>query len=78
VNKENKNKKYGTVSIPTGVLEEIDNLVKELRFWPSRGAFVREACIEKVRREQDRLKKSERSASGEKVLEKERGERQND
>jgi len=58
VNKENKNKKYGTASIPTGVLEEIDNLVKELRFWPSRGAFVREACMEKIRRERARLKEA--------------------
>jgi len=61
VNKENKNKKYGTASIPTGVLEEIDKLVKELRFWPSRGAFIREACLEKIRREKHRLRETAQS-----------------
>jgi len=61
VNKENNNKKYGTASIPTGVLEEIDKLVKELRFWPSRGAFIREACLEKIRREKHRLRETVQS-----------------
>ena len=48
-------KKYSTVSIPRGIVEAIDRLIEELGFWPSRGAFVREACLEKVRDEQKRL-----------------------
>jgi Arc/MetJ-type ribon-helix-helix transcriptional regulator len=52
----NKNRKFGSVSLPTGILEAIDALIEELRYWPSRGAFVREACLEKIRREEDRLK----------------------
>lgn len=48
-------RKYSTVSIPRGIADAIDDLIDELGFWPSRGAFVREACLEKVRAEQDRL-----------------------
>ena len=47
--------KYATVSIPRGIAEAIDELIEELGFWPSRGAFVREATLEKVREEQGRL-----------------------
>ena len=49
-------RKYGTVSIPMGILEAIDALIDELRYWPSRGSFVREACLEKVRSERNRLR----------------------
>lgn len=51
-----KKSKYGGVSIPTGILEEIDILIHELRYWPSRSAFVREACLEKIREERQRLR----------------------
>ena len=47
--------KYATVSIPRGIANAIDELVEELVYWPSRGAFVREACLEKIRDEQKRL-----------------------
>ena len=47
--------KYATVSIPRGIANAIDELIEELGYWPSRGAFVREACLEKVRDEQKRL-----------------------
>ena len=53
---EEKKKKYGGVSIPIGILEEIDELIRELRYWPSRGAFVRQACLEKIRRERKLLR----------------------
>ncbi len=47
--------KYATVSIPRGIADAIDELIEELGYWPSRGAFVREACLDKVRDEQKRL-----------------------
>lgn len=47
--------KYATVSLPKGITDEIDVLIEELGYWPSRGAFVREATLEKVREEQGRL-----------------------
>ena len=43
--------KYATVAIPRGIVDAID----ELGYWPSRGAFVREAALLKVREEQKRL-----------------------
>jgi len=48
-------KKYSTISLPRGIAEAIDELIEELGYWPSRGAFVREATLEKVREEQGRL-----------------------
>lgn len=48
--------KYVTVSIPAGIAREIDKLIEELGYWPSRGAFVREACLEKIRSERLRLR----------------------
>ena len=50
-----KNKRYSSISLPTGIIEDIDNLIEELKYWPSRGAFVREACLEKIREERRRL-----------------------
>ena len=52
---EKTKRKFGTVSIPIGVLEAIDALIEELRYWPSRSSFAREACLEKIRTERDRL-----------------------
>ena len=47
--------KYATVSIPRGIADAIDELIEELGYWPSRGSFVREACLEQIREEQRRL-----------------------
>jgi Arc/MetJ-type ribon-helix-helix transcriptional regulator len=48
--------KYVTVSIPEGIARDIDKLIEELGYWPSRGAFVREACMEKIWVERRKLK----------------------
>ena len=50
-----ENKRYVTVSIPDGIAQEIDKLIKELRYWPSKSAFVREACLEKIQKEKQKL-----------------------
>ena len=47
--------KYTAVSIPIAILEEVDKLIEELGYWPSRSAFVREACLEKIREEKKRV-----------------------
>ena len=47
--------KYRTVSLPRGVAEAIERLIEELGFWPSVGAFAREACIKMIREEWPRL-----------------------
>lgn len=51
--------RFGAVSLPLKILEEIDRLIEELGYWPSRSAFVREACLEKLEREKERLRKIE-------------------
>ena len=58
---EKRPRKFGSVSLPMGILEAIDALIEDLRYWPSRSAFVREACLEKIRRERDRLKERNKS-----------------
>ncbi len=50
-----KKRKYRTVSLPWGVAEAIERLIEKLGFWPSVGAFAREACIKMVREEWPRL-----------------------
>ena len=47
---------FSSVSIPKPVLEEVDELIRELGHWPSRSAFVRESVLEKVRVEKQRIK----------------------
>ena len=47
--------KYVTVSIPKAVADNIDFLIDELGFWPSRSSFVREASLEKFKREMQRV-----------------------
>jgi len=44
---------YTTVSLPKQLLEEINQLIKQIGFWPSTTAFVREACITKLHAEQE-------------------------
>lgn len=48
---------FSTVSIPLPILEAIDRLIEELGYWPSRSTFVREACLEKIEREYERLRR---------------------
>jgi len=58
--------RFSAVSIPEPILEEIDRLIEELGYWPSRSAFVREACLEKIERERRRLEElMEPSVEGE-------------
>jgi Arc/MetJ-type ribon-helix-helix transcriptional regulator len=51
-------KKYRTVSLPLGLAEDIQGLIDELGYWPSVGAFVREATVEKVKEWKNRLKET--------------------
>ena len=50
--------KYRTVSLPTGMTDEVERLIEELGYWPSVSAFVREACLEKIRRERKMLRQA--------------------
>jgi len=48
--------KYVTVSLPVGIARDIDEVIEETEYWPSRGAFVREACLNKIWSERQKLK----------------------
>jgi Arc/MetJ-type ribon-helix-helix transcriptional regulator len=52
---QDESAKYASVSLPIAIAVEIDKLILKLGYWPSRGAFVREACLEKIREEWRRL-----------------------
>ena len=42
---------YISVMLFKGVSEAMDALLSELGFWPDRAEFLREAALEKIRRE---------------------------
>ena len=46
---------YVTLSVPKSIADEIDKIMDKLGYWPSRSAFTREACLEKIHREKQRL-----------------------
>jgi len=48
--------KYRTVSLPRGITDEVEKLIKELRYWPSISSFVREATLEKLKIERRNLR----------------------
>ena len=48
--------KYRTVSLPTGITDEVQKLIDELGYWPSISSFVREATLEKLKSEQRNLR----------------------
>ena len=39
---------FSSVSLPTALLEKIEEVVGELGYWPTKTAFVREASLEKL------------------------------
>ena len=43
--------RYVSVLLFRGVAEAVDELMGELGFWPDRAEFLREAALEKIRRE---------------------------
>jgi len=51
--------KQSTVSLPLNIIREIDILIERLGYWPSRSAFVREACIEKIKEYREELRRRE-------------------
>lgn len=53
-----KQGKYRTVSLPTGITDEVDKLIEELRYWPSVSSFVREAALEKLKVERRSLREN--------------------
>jgi len=46
-----KKNKYRTVSLPRALTDDIQKIIDEYGYWPSMSAFVREAALEKLKRE---------------------------
>ena len=43
-------RRYLSVSLPASLLEEVERVVGELGYWPTKTSFVREAVVEKLER----------------------------
>jgi Arc/MetJ-type ribon-helix-helix transcriptional regulator len=50
-----KRRAFSSVSLPTPLVEGIQKVVNKVGYWPTKTAFVREACLEKL----DRYRKEE-------------------
>jgi len=51
-----KTPKWTSVAFPSEMLEDIRELIKELKYWPSVSTFCREAALEKIKKERELLK----------------------
>jgi Arc/MetJ-type ribon-helix-helix transcriptional regulator len=40
--------RFATVSLPTPLIGEVEKLVEELRYWPTKTDFIRKAVVEKL------------------------------
>jgi Arc/MetJ-type ribon-helix-helix transcriptional regulator len=58
---------YSSISIPTRLLKEIEKLVKELGYWPTKTAFIREACLEKMEKHRKELGARRRAEEAERA-----------
>ncbi|MCW3992721.1 MAG: ribbon-helix-helix domain-containing protein [Candidatus Bathyarchaeota archaeon] len=59
-----RKRRYVTISLPRGIAEDIDRLIEEIGYWPSKGAFVREACTDKLWRERKKLRELRTAEEG--------------
>lgn len=50
-----KRRVFSSVSLPTPLMETMQEVVNKVGYWPTKTAFVREACLEKL----DRYRKEE-------------------
>jgi Arc/MetJ-type ribon-helix-helix transcriptional regulator len=46
---------FRTISLPALLVERVETLIEELKFWPTKTDFVREAVIEKLERYREEL-----------------------
>jgi len=65
--KEKSTQPYSSISIPTRLLKEIEKLVMELGYWPTKTAFIREACLEKLERLRNELEARRRAEEAERA-----------
>ena len=39
---------FSSVSLPIPLVKQIEKVVKNIGYWPTKTAFIREACLEKL------------------------------
>jgi len=39
---------FSSISLPTPLVMQIEKVVKIIGYWPTKTAFIREACLEKL------------------------------
>jgi metal-responsive CopG/Arc/MetJ family transcriptional regulator len=66
--KKSKRAQFTSVSMPKALMDEIERVVKELRYWPTKTAFVHHACLEELERYKKELEERKREeAEGKKT-----------
>jgi len=45
-----KKRRFSSISFPTPLVKEIENIVEKVGYWPTKTAFIREAIMEKLER----------------------------
>jgi Arc/MetJ-type ribon-helix-helix transcriptional regulator len=45
-----KKRRFSSISFPTPLVKEIENIVEKVGYWPTKTAFIREAVVEKLER----------------------------
>lgn len=57
--KEREKKKargpFSSISFPTPLIKEVEKVVEELGYWPTKTAFIREAVMEKLEKHRKEL-----------------------
>ena len=48
--KRRKEARFASISLPAPLIEEVERIVKEFGYWPTKTDFVREAVVEKLER----------------------------
>jgi len=46
--KRKEGTRFATISLPTPLIEEVERIVEEFRYWPRKTDFVREAVVQKL------------------------------
>jgi len=51
---------FSSISFPTPLIKEVEKVVEELGFWPTKTAFIREAVMEKLEKHRKKLENRRR------------------
>jgi len=51
--------RFSTISLPTPLVELVEKVVDNLKYWPTKTDFIREAVLEKLMRYESKLEVKE-------------------